>query len=204
MIPNGVDLAQFRPRDQQAARLRFGLPLDKKLILFGAHHATTDPNKGWPLLRAALEQLADDQRIRLAIFGAATPPDFPAVHLGTIADADELAALYAAADVFVLPSLQENLPNTIIEALACGVPAVGFDVGGIGELIEHQRSGALAQPYDPRDLAQQIAWVLADDDRWRRLAEHARHQAEAKFDLKLTTQRHLDLYNRLLAQESSC
>ena len=89
---------------------------------------------------------------------------FPTISLGYVSEDKRIVDIYNAADVFVLPSLSENLPNTIMEAMACGVPSVGFKVGGIPEMIDHRRNGYVANYRDAKDLAAGIHWVLFEAD----------------------------------------
>jgi glycosyltransferase involved in cell wall biosynthesis len=120
--------------------------------------------------------------------------------MGRLHDDITLAMLYAAADVFVLPSRQENLPNTIMESLACGTPCVAFHVGGISDMIEHQRNGYLARPYEIEDLAYGIEWVLADEKRWQALSQQARQKAEEEFDIERVVRRYVDLYQEIVTR----
>ncbi len=143
------------------------------------------------------------------IFGGGTPanrPDFglPSHYVGRLHDDVCLALLYAAADLFVAPSLQENLPYTIMEAMACGTPCVAFDVGGIPELIEHKQTGYLATPFDPDDLAAGMAWILDDEDRRRKLSRAGRAKIEREFELTQIARRHESLYREVLASAYSC
>ena len=164
VIPNGIDTKQFKPIDMSSARQAFNLPIDKKLVLFGAFGGTTDPRKGFTYLRDALQQLPETSDIELVVFGADQPQNLevnlPVHQVGRLQDTVSIALLYAACDVFVLPSMQDNLPNTILEALACGTPCVAFDTGGIPDLIQHQANGYLAKLKDSHDLAQGIQSIL--------------------------------------------
>jgi glycosyltransferase involved in cell wall biosynthesis len=162
-IPNGVDHRVFYPEDRAAARIALGLPLDRRIILFGAMHADRDRNKGLHLLKAALASRAWDAD--LVIFGASSPRASADLGLrthsrGIVSDFSELRRLYNAADVLALPSIQENYPNMILESMACGTPVVAFDAGGIPEMIEPGITGFLARAHDPRALAEAIAAAL--------------------------------------------
>jgi glycosyltransferase involved in cell wall biosynthesis len=137
------------------------------------------------------------------IFGASRPqkpPEFgfKTHYLGILKDDLSLALAYSAADVFVLPSLQDNLPNTVLEAIACGTPAVGFQIGGMPDLIEHQQNGYLAKPYQIEDLAQGLIWILENESRRQKLSDRARQKAEQEFSLQLQTQRYLNLFQELV------
>jgi glycosyltransferase involved in cell wall biosynthesis len=206
VIPNGIDVEQFKPADKTTARKHFSLPQDKNLILFGAKAATKDKNKGFDLLVQALHETAGIKwrdEIELVVFGS-TRPDTPLdlglkVHfMGWQNDNAALTRLYSAADVYVLPSIQENLPFTIMEAMACGTPCVAFRQGGVPDLIDHQQNGYLAQPYDPKDLCQGILRVLGDKERRRKMAAESRRKVIEKFAIDKVTVQHMALYRELL------
>ena len=205
VIPNGLDLAVYKLTDKTYARSILKLPLDVKLILFGAVNSTIDRNKGFHLLLSALQQLSVQltSEAALVVLGATSSsqdPDMglPTYYLGHLSDDISLALAYSAADVFVAPSLQENLPYTVMEALACGTPSVAFQIGGIPDLIEHQRNGYLAKSYDVGDLANGIEWVLQDEDRRQSLSQQARKKIEVEFDIKIVSKRYKSLYEQLM------
>jgi glycosyltransferase involved in cell wall biosynthesis len=208
VIPNGIDPWQYRPMGKQLARQILGLPQDKRLILFGTLKATSDKRKGFHLLQAALQILRESEAgtdAELVIFGASepeNPPDFglKSHYLGMFGDDVSLALIYSAADVFVLPSTQENLANTIMESLACGTPCVAFDIGGMPDLIDHLDSGYLAQPFDIQDLARGMAWVLAESERSGELAKNARRQVEQRFSQEQQARRYRALYEECVAR----
>jgi len=207
VIPYGIDLEQYKPIDRKLARSLLNLPQDKQLILFTAVQATSDRRKGFHLLRAALEhlnQLDRAAKAELLVVGAFQPSDsielgLQTRYLGRLNDDVSLALTYAAADVFVAPSTQDNLPNTVMEAIACGTPCVAFNIGGMADLIDHQCNGYLAQPFQTEELAHGIAWILADPERHRRLAEAARQKAEQEFALEKQATRYVTLFQQVLA-----
>ncbi|MDX9751328.1 MAG: glycosyltransferase family 4 protein [Flavobacteriales bacterium] len=199
-LPNPVDTAVFTPVDRRAARERFGLPPDRPVVLFGAMNATDDPRKGFAELSAALRTLPPDT-LHLAVFGAdrpAEPPDLghPASYLGTIhADAD-LCALYNAADVTVLPSLQENLSNTVMESLACGTPVVAFAIGGNADMVDDRVNGALARPFDPVSLAEAVRWAV-EHPRPEDVRTAARRRTVERFAMAPVAARYAALYREV-------
>jgi glycosyltransferase involved in cell wall biosynthesis len=207
LIPNGLNIHKYKPIDKLLARQILNLPLDKQLILFGATLGTIDPRKGFQLLEPALKKLSAagwTERLEAVIFGPA-PLDgraeicgFNYHTLGTLTDDISIAILYAAADVLVAPSIQDNLPNVVMEALACGTPCVAFDIGGLPDLIEHQKNGYLAQPFDIEDLATGIAWVLDNPSRHQNLAHYAREKAEREFSQELQAKRYRSLFNEMV------
>ena len=206
VIPNGLDLNRYKPMDRQVAQELLSFPQDKKLILFGAMSSTSDKNKGFQFLQPALQKLAANgwaEKAELIVFGASEPANPPDLGLkvhyaGYLNDDISLALLYAAADVFVAPSIQDNLPNIVIEALACRTPCVAFDIGGMSDMIKHQKTGYLAQPFETDDLAHGIDWVLQDTNRLKQLSLQARKKAEKDFELSVVSNRYLELYKEVL------
>ncbi|SRR5579862_205238 len=167
VIPNCLDTALFKPVGKARAREILNLPQDRPLALFGAVNPRTEPRKGYDLLVKALPELEKlSPRPEFLLFGEGSrgrrEEGGSVWHsLGRLRDEVSLALAYNAADVFVAPSLQENLPNTVLEALSCGTPCVAFAIGGMPDLIVHQENGFLAEPFDAQALARGIAWVLS-------------------------------------------
>jgi glycosyltransferase involved in cell wall biosynthesis len=202
-IPNTVPLDIFRPISKSEARYKLGLPAEARLIAFGAINSTGDSRKGYAVLRAALKLFAErlgENSATLLLFGNRMGHEeaiegLPCRFYGVTNDTSQLALLYAAADVFVCPSLQENLPNTVAEALSCGTPCVGFAIGGLPDLIDHGRNGYLARPFDAADLALGIETVVAMPDSAR---VRARAKAEMLLDGKQVAASYLQLYREIL------
>ncbi|MBQ0074940.1 MAG: glycosyltransferase [Prevotella sp.] len=198
-IPNPIDTTLFAPvSDKTMARQRFGLPSDKKVVLFVCQ-SVTDKRKGLDYLIAAAEQLGD---VAIALVGNNTdvvahnmPRNVTTYPLGSIRDVSLMAQLYAACDCFVTPSLHDNLPNTIMEAMSCGTPCVGFHVGGIPEMIDHQVNGYVAQYKDAADLAQGIRYVLSTDNH-HRLSLAARSKVEQCYSESAVAEQYITVYNR--------
>ena len=167
-IPNPIDTRVFRPTDKREARMAAGLPLDKRVVLFVSQRVT-DERKGMEYFTAAMDMIADlcpdlGRNTCVAILGGhaeevAGRLRLPAFPLGYVSDERRIVSIYNAADVFVLPSLEDNLPNTIMEAMACGVPCVGFRIGGIPEMIDHKKNGYVAAQ---RDSQQAVAMKYID------------------------------------------
>ena len=170
-IPHNV----FRYIDQQEARKKLDLPLDKKIILFCSQNLK-DERKGYTYLQQALEKLST------------LNPQLSTICVGKgaryISSPEEMATMYATADVFVIPSLQDNLPNTIAEAMSCGTPCVGFQIGGIPEMIDHQENGYVARYKDVSDLANGIQYVLSHNLREAALSKASSAFGEAHVAIK--------------------
>ena len=205
VIPNGIDIQMYKPINSQWAREILNLPKDKQIVLFGIAGGTSNRWKGFNLLVSALQSLSKsgwNDRIELLVFGSSQPENdvelgFKAHYLGNLADDISIATVYAAADVFVAPSVYDNLPNTVMEAAACGIPSVAFNIGGLPDMIEHCSNGYLAKPYETEDLARGIAWVLEDPDRHEKLCHNARMKVEAKFTLEVQAREYQKLYEEV-------
>lgn len=199
-LPNLLNTESFAPFDKHQARSLLNLPQNKKMILFGALSATSDINKGFKELTEALLHI-DSEKTELVVFGSnqpKTPQGFKqkAHYLGRLYDDVSLRILYAAADVMVVPSLQENLSNAIMESLACGTPVVGFGIGGNSDMIEYCKNGYLAKPIDTIDLAYGIEWVL-NAKNYEELCHNAREKIVNEFDSKVVAGKYLELYSSL-------
>ena len=206
VIPNGLNMKLYKPIDKQLARDLLNLPQDKQLILFGATSSTSDHRKGFHFLLPALEklgQLPKSGNIELVIFGASEQKNSPNLnfkvnYLGNLNDDMSVVMAYSASDVFVAPSVEDNLPNTVMESISCGTPTVAFKIGGIPEMIEHQQNGYLAKPFDVNDLANGIHWVLDCKDRYKKLCNYSRENAVKKFSIEIIAQKYSDLYQKIL------
>jgi glycosyltransferase involved in cell wall biosynthesis len=207
VIPYGLDTTLYKPISKSIAREILNLPQDKLLILFNSM-SSKDTRKGFSLLKQALKFLSQSsqwkEEIELIILGesqAKTSEDLglKAHYLGRFNDDISIVLAYNAADVFVAPSLQDNLPNTILEAMACGIPSVAFNIGGMPDMIDHQSNGYLAQPFDIEDLAEGIVWVLKDLERHKKLCDQSREKAEREFTLELQAYRYQSLFQEILS-----
>lgn len=206
-VPNPIDTRLFHPLNRIEARRSLSLPEDKRLILFVSQRVT-NANKGMAYLNEALKKLvaqrpetANDTAV--VILGGhaeemAPAVPLPAYALGYVSEPHRIAEVYSACDVFVLPSLSENLPNTIMEAMACGVPCVGFKVGGIPEMIDHRQNGYVAAYRNAADLAGGLRWTLFEADA-DALSEACRHKVAACYSERAVAMRYIDIYHRALA-----
>lgn len=204
VIPYGIELDVFHPQGREAGRARYGLKPDDFVVLF-VSDSLSDPRKGVKYLFEALHHLKNTlgRRVIPAVVGrngdALKPHLGPeALFLGPIVDKRRMAETYALADVFALPTLEDNLPNTGLESLAAGTPVVGFRVGGVPDIVSEGETGLLAPPRDSAALAEGIVWVM--DHEGRRdgsLRRACRGRAEALFPLELQGRRVGELYERL-------
>ncbi len=201
-IPNPIDTHVYKPGDRMEARRRLGLKEDRQYILFASQRATNE-NKGMDYLIEACRQLHDLPQVTVLILGGHAEEVAPqlsldAVPLGYVNDERRIVEIYQAADVFVLPSLSENLPNTIMEAMACGLPCVGFRVGGIPEEIDHKRNGYVAEYRNACDMANGIRWVLtsAKSDE---LSRDCVRKVTQNYSQQSVALRYIDVYEQAMA-----
>ena len=207
-IPNPIDTHVFCPQDKAEARLRAGLPADKHLILFVSQRVT-DERKGMKYFVEAIDRLIEKypeikNNTAIAILGGHSEEvtlSLPSYSLGYVSDEKRIVNIYNSVDVFVLPSLEDNLPNTIMEAMACGVPSVGFKVGGIPEMIEHQKTGYVANYRDTADLAEGIHWVLEDADK-EALSQACLHKVSQCYSQHAVALKYIEVYNQAMAYKN--
>ena len=200
LIPNGIDHELYRPIDRAAARAALGVPADARAVLFLAHGVDLE-RKGMHLLLEALARLGDVPNLLLLSVGAGAP-QLPAGlagrHLGSVQNELFLPIVYSAADAFALPSLQDNLPNVMLEAMSCGLPVVGFACGGIAETVRNGDNGLTVPVGDTAALAKALRAVLEDTALRDRAGAGARETILRGYTLRHQAERHLALYKRLL------
>jgi glycosyltransferase involved in cell wall biosynthesis len=206
VIPNGIDTEMYKPINKKMARSAYNLPQDKHLILFSAFSATSDKRKGNQFLVQAVKKMSRAgwrSKADLVIIGASrpeNPPDMgmPVHYMGRLHDEISQVLLYSAADVLVAPSIQENLSNTVMEALACGTPVVAFHIGGMPDMIDHKINGYLSSPFEPNDLAEGIMWVLEDAKRHNMLSQLARQTVMERFASRKVVEQYIELYQDVI------
>jgi len=204
-IHNPIDHETFKPADRDTACHNLGLDPSKMYILFGAA-TITNMLKGFNYFLEAIKELArtpgEFRDVEILLFGK-TREDVAALlplktrNMAFVQTTGTLVELYSAAHLFVIPSLQDNLPNTILESMFCGTPVVGFRTGGIPEMVDHLVNGYLADYKSSSDLAEGISWVLKTES-YNRLSQKTRDVAVKRYSRDLSVQMHIDLYNSLI------
>ena len=207
VIPNGIDVQIYKESNRNSARKILNIEPDSKIILFGSS-SLRDGRKGISLIPEILSTLKHElpsEKIGVLFFGSQNSSilselPFPSKYLGHLFDDYSLACAYQAADVFITPSLQDNLPNTVMEAMACSTPCVAFDKGGMPDMIDHLVNGYLAQPFDIRDFALGIKKCLAfkHHETGRKMREMARLKVLHNFELTVIARRYEELYKTIL------
>jgi len=201
VIPLALDTEVFRPRDRRGAREALGIPPDALVVLFVAS-LISQPIKGFGLLAQALNGLGDLTNLLLVSVGRDAPPGevrIPHLPLGYLGNERLRALVYSAADVFVIPSLYDNLPQTVLEATACGTPVVGFAVGGIPDMVRPGVTGWVVPPQDVGALRAAIRALLQDPARRVEMAANGRRIAVEEYALAVQARRYVELYEMILA-----
>ncbi|HTI59636.1 glycosyltransferase [Mucilaginibacter sp.] len=206
-IPNTLETDIFKPMDKSLAKEKAGFPKDKYILLSGFMPSRKDMHKGTSYLLESLELLkerlgAKARNIELVVFGNRNTedvPEFPfrASFLGTIGDDERLSVCYAAADAFLIPSLEDNLPYTVMESLSCGTPVIAFTTGGIPDMVKHEYNGYLAEYRSSESFANGMEWMIHHTDR-ERLNRNARQTVMEKFSEEVIATRHIELYKHIL------
>lgn len=206
VVPNPIDAETvWRPIDKRQARARLGLNPDNHYLLVGSAGGMSSI-KGEDMVGSIIQKLTSHTKnaVELIVFGTTSPALTQnltgKVHLmGRVTNDVVMADLYSAADVMMIPSRQDNLPNTAIEAQACGVPVVGFNIGGVPDIVVHGRGGWVAPSFDLDDFAKGVDWLLENKERYLEVAAFSRNYAVNNFAAKVVADRYIQVYEKVLA-----
>ncbi|MCH7402645.1 glycosyltransferase [Belliella kenyensis] len=169
---------------------------NKKIIGFGANYISS-PYKGFKYLLEALQHLGNrglNEKYEILVFGSNLSDEvidkipFKVHYTGYLSNENDICEAYNSMDVFVVSSVADNLPTTVLESLRCGTAVVGFETGGIPEMVEHKMNGYLAKSLSSEDLADGISYCLE---------EGLRGKLKAEFADEAIMQSHLDLFASL-------
>jgi len=195
-IPNILDVTLFKPVDKIIARQFLNIDTHETVITFGAV-TVNSPYKGWVYLQKALELLKEDDTLKnvsVLIFGSAYNKEiadalpFKTRFMGFLSDEYSISLLYNASDVFIVPSVADNLPTTVLESLSCGTPVVGFNVGGIPDMISHKKNGYLAKYKDAADITTGIKYCITNKIKGEILPD---------FQPEVVVKKHLQLFEKI-------
>ncbi|TAE70811.1 MAG: glycosyltransferase [Bacteroidetes bacterium] len=197
-IPYSLDTNVFCSHSKEQARKYFKLPLHKKIVLFVAD-AIGDVRKGLHYLLEALEKVESKDMI-LVTTGQGEVKNIDLIHyeLGFFSDDAQIALAYNCADIFVIPSLEDNLPNTVLESMACGTPIIGFEVGGVKDMIQNEENGYLIETKNSDELAEKITYLLKNNSLRKQMARNARKIAEDYYQLDIQAKKYINLYQNIL------
>lgn len=205
-IPTGIDHLIFKPNNKRVAREVLNIPVSSKVVLFGAMHAMETVYKGIHIFKEIQNQLGDEYNF--VVFGSnkfnsgQLDQNKQIQFLGLLKDEISLSLAYNAADVFISPSLEDNLPNTVLEAMACGTPCVAFqNSGGVVDVIEHMKNGYLAEANNLNDLIRGILWILKANSEGE-ISLKTREKILECFTLDKQVSSYIELYKTLHAEHS--
>ena len=204
IIANGLDTDLFSPRNRAVARSALQIPENARVVLFIAHSAL-DRRKGFTLLAEALAGMGGIDDLFLLSLGEGKPTlkvEIPHLHLGYINEDRLLSLIYSSADIFAFPSSQDNLPNSIVESMACGIPVVGFEVGGIPDLVRHGKTGLLAPLRDIRKLRSALIELLHNPTKRDDMAALCRRVAQEEYSYQVQLRRYVDLYETIRGEQT--
>jgi glycosyltransferase involved in cell wall biosynthesis len=200
LIPNGIPTRIFKPTNREYCRDVFGLPNDKKVVLFVAD-SLENSRKGYIYLKRALAELSDEILNGLVLCAVGSKSELEennkVIELGKIQDERLMAMTYAAVDLFVIPSLEDNLPNTMLESLCCGTPVLGFPTGGIVDAIEDGVNGLLCDEISVNALVKGLNRFLSGEVVFDR--EAISKIAKERFDLAKQANAYIGLYREILS-----
>jgi glycosyltransferase involved in cell wall biosynthesis len=199
-ISNNIDCSEFYPVEKHIARDILGVDRNANVVLTGATSAETF-YKGFDKFLSSIEFLPKDN-IHLVFFGridadALKKIKFPFTSLGFLHDTVALRIAYSSADLFVAPSIMDAFGKTIAESMACRTPVVCFDATGPKDIVDHKKNGFRAKPFEPKDLARGIKWILADSDRYEVLSQNARAKVVNEFDIDVIARKYKKLYSKI-------
>lgn len=198
-IPNCLDLSVFKPQNKSFCRSALNLPQNKKILLF-VSDSVENKRKGFDILLKALSELAL-QNVHIVAVGDMNLPhryQIGITYLGRISDERLMALAFSAADAFVLPSREDNLPNTMLESMACGTPVIGTPVGGLLDVIQPGFNGILSNDISAHGLKEAIFEFFSCSEKFNN--KNIRKYIEENFEEKLIAGKYIDLYNSVLGQ----
>jgi len=209
-IPNGVDAEVFHPLLKASTREALNIPASARVVLFIANVARPGTRKGGEYVSDVMRALSAEglEDLLLLVVGEGAEQwkadaKHRTVRIEFTHSDRLLAAIYSAADVLIHPALVENLPNTVLESMACGTPAVAFDVGGVADVVRHMETGYLAKYRDGADLAYGIRWLLENREVRERMGARCRAVVETEYSNELQARRYVELYRCLIEQRRS-
>jgi glycosyltransferase involved in cell wall biosynthesis len=215
VIPNSLETDIFKPHQKTKTKESLGLSSETVTILFGAEYGT-EKRKGFHEMVAAIkycmeepefQKLIKEERIKILSFGYPSGEvdeiGIPVMSLGYINSDEEVSRAYAAADVFIQSSLEDNLPNTMLEAMGCGTPVVAFNVGGMPDVIVNGRTGRLVPLADTHQMGEAILSLVFDHEQRKAMGQECRKKIREEFNLGVQTKRYVGLYEGLCEESGT-
>jgi len=204
LIYNGVDDRVFKPYNKREVRQKLNLPVDKKIILFLAVGGEKNPFKGWEYIEGMVSRYKNNKDILFLAIGSRKEGQFDNIRYIKYLDDDSLLAqYYSAADLFLYPSLADTFGLVVAESLSCGTPVVTFKTGGIPEILEHKKTGYIAEYKNLRDLIMGVEYIFGiANDETKETSQNSVQRIREKFTLDIMTNNYLNLYQKIIAQKN--
>lgn len=212
VIPNSIEIDKYVAASKAEAKKSFGIAEDVTVLLCGAD-SCTEKRKGFQELASAFtfcaknavfSDMVANGKLVILSFGHATPDikswELPVISLGYLSDEKAISSAYSAADLFILPSLEDNLPNMMLEAMSCGTPVIAFAVGGIPDVVINDVTGRLAEPFNTKELSRHIIELAQDAVLRSALAKESIRSIEQSFNLNVQAKNYSTLYDELLSK----
>jgi glycosyltransferase involved in cell wall biosynthesis len=204
-IYNGIDTNIFKPLDKEEVRKKYSIPINSRVLVFGAEKIMSSSYKGGENLINILKKLNNSvkEKIHLIIIGEGNLnlikefQNFVLHHAGYVKDEINVAKYLAAADLMIYPTKADNLPNALIEANACGVPAVTYDIGGSKEIISNNENGYVIPPFNENLFVEKINELIFNQKlkKLKEFSNNSRRIAEELFSLKKMSDQYYSLYS---------
>lgn len=200
VIHNGIDTSTFRPYNKQESRQSLDLPLDKRIVLIVAKGGASNPWKGGNYALEVIQAFKGHSGAFFVDLGGNQGQNSPDLRtVGYIADSDTLARYYSAADMLLYPSVADNCPLVVLEAMACGLPVVSFDTGGIPELVEHKTNGYIAEYRNTKDLETGMNYLLnLPPQEIEKMKQYSVDKINSGFSIEKMTDQYLEIYQNLI------
>jgi glycosyltransferase involved in cell wall biosynthesis len=203
VIPPSVPLEKFSKENKKRVREHLQLPLDKHILIFCCSSLKNRRNDLERLIEALTFLKKENLDFYLILLGAYPEEikrnlSFPVHAVGFVPYEEIMCWYYSASDIFINPSTQTGIPVSVLEAMSCGIPVVGFDYGGIKDVIEHKKNGYLAKTYDIEDFASGIKWILEDEERKKYMSLNSRKRIKYVFNLENVATEYIKLYENML------
>ena len=208
VIPFPIKTSFWRPKRKKELMKKFPFNPNKFQILFIGQNMINDPTKGWDLLLESLIKLNSEYSLGFELVLAGHEGDCPQelpfniISLGQIQDDQTLVQLYSSVHVLVIPSRAEAFSLVTCEAHSCGLPVVGYEIGGIPDIVIHQKTGWITEPFDTSDFADGIQWVLSNQERRSELSANSRRNVIEKFSEEVVSLKYLELYETIARSPS--
>ena len=202
-VPYPIDLNVFKKYNKLESRKRNNIPGDSIVVLFGAVQATADKRKGFDLLIKSLNKIKSKKKITGVVFGSQQSINIENLNIKIIykshlSDLNDIISLYSCADIMAIPSRQDNLPLIAMEASACSLPIVSFDIGGLPDIVSNGINGFLVKPFDTEKFANSLSLLINNEELKEKMSLASRKLCSEKFNYEIIAKQYLEIYKKVI------